>query len=494
MNSGATASNQQNSGTDLSDEQISGRPAMTTISVEPSSTLIQTLKSEGQEHIIEMLSPSSSLTAEQRSHLISQLERIDWHDIHHNLYTAPALDNVTPSDQVSLADRATLATEVEAIGRKAYENGEVAALLVAGGDGSRLGFDRPKGCYPIGPVSEESLYQKTAEKVLSASRETGRDIPLILMTGPSTHAPTVEFFNENKFFGLKPEQVIIFEQGTVPTFSREGKLLLRAPGDLLVNPNGHGGSIPGMIDSGTLDALNKLGIKDIVYIQVDNALAPIYDPFTVGLRRSREVDIVNKVVSKVTPQEKMGALVKVDNKDIVVEYSDLTDEQKVMTVPGGGYLFNLGNVAAHVLSVNFINRLRDEGFHLPYHKASKEVAAWKGDLNGGTPVLEKVSGVKYETFFFDILARASCVCAEVSRSEEFAPVKSREGADSPATTRQMMDAEFHRWFSEAGIEVPPDCVIEIAPRFAATLAQFKEAVDDSLRNRARSAKKTLFVG
>ncbi len=471
--------------------------SLASISVNPSSELLQTLAAEGQHHIVEMLKPESELTAEQRSSLIEQLQSIDWKGFHGNVYEAPNLANVTSADAIHLEDRPAIAAKVEELGRAAYMNGEVAVLLVAGGDGSRLGFDRPKGCFPVGPVSSDSLYQKFAEKVLSISKETGHDVPFVIMTGPSTDRPTREFFAENNFFGLKPQQVIIFQQASLPTVDRDGKLLLKGPGSLLTNPNGHGGTIEGLNSSGALDQLLSRGIQDIVYLQVDNVIAPVFDPFSVGIRRFKRVDIINKVVEKVSAQEKMGAFVRADGKDCVVEYSDLKDQQKTMQTDGGKLLFGLGNVAAHIISTDFLSELRNRHFRLPYHEALKEVQAWNGEFDAeGTPVRVKMQGLKREMFIFDIMPLADCLCVEVSRAQEFAPIKNGQGSDSPDTARALLSAEYHRWCKEAGVELRPDCVLEISPKFASTAEQFAAEVAKSseIRDLLRAAGTRLYIG
>lgn len=460
--------------------------AVTRTETNPSAQLIQTLRDQAQEHIIEMLSPESPLPPERRASFIKELAAIDWEGFYSNRYDKPSLDNVTPTQQFSLAERATArGVEMEASGRAAYMNGEVSVLLVAGGDGSRLGFNQPKGCYPVGPVSEDTLYQKIAEKILSASLKFGHDIPFVIMTGPGTDKPTREYFAANSNFGLKPEQVFIFQQDTLPTVDVDGKLLLKGPGELLTNPNGHGGSVDGMMKSGALDYLMERGIKDIVYIQVDNALAPIFDPFAVGLRRQLNADIVNKGLAKVDAEEKMGALVKVGGHDGVVEYSDLSSEQKHMKNPDGSLLFGIGNVAAHVVGVDFLDSLRSSHFHLPYHEARKEVSAWKGAFDSaGQPIVEKTPGIKREMFFFDTMAHAECVCVEVSRPQEFAPIKNASGQDSPESSRKLMNAEYHRWCEESGVKVADHVVIEVSPLFAANAEEFRVAIAANPRAKA----------
>ena len=431
-----------------------------------SSNLIEVLQKQGQEHLLQHL---QSLPTDTQTKLAARLDKINWQELR-QIYKAPDLSVVEPTQVISLSDRQKFASEYIALGEAGYAAGEVAVLLVAGGEGSRLGFEGPKGCFPIGPVSRDSLYQKHAEKVLAISRWTGHSVPFILMTSPSTHEASVEFFNDKNLFGLSPTQFHIFQQETVPTTDLHGKVLLKRPGQILENPNGHGGSIDGLMSSGILNTLGRNGIKDIVYIQIDNVLAPTYDPFAVGLRRARNADLVNKVIRKTSPEEKVGALVKVHGIDSIIEYSDLTDAQKLLTNPDGSYLFGWGNVAAHVVSVDFLQRLQREHFTLPFHQAMKEVDAWSGE---GTATM-RTKAIKHERFFFDILAKAKNIGLEIRRSEEFAPLKNREGADSISSARALISEEHGRWLRECGISVSNEALVEIRPTFASTIDELRQ--------------------
>ena len=197
--------------------------------------------------------------------------------------------------------------------------------MVAGGEGTRLGFAGPKGLFPIGPHSGKTIYQLQAEKVLSLSRRVGREVPLLVMTSPATDAETRAVFAEHDGFGLA--DVRIFVQGTVPSVDGEGRALLARPGVLLENPDGHGGSPAALAASGELARLARAGIRHLVYIQVDNLLARVDDPVLVGLAAVEGADAVTKVLEKAHPDEKVGNLVRVGGRDRVVEYTELTPEQ-----------------------------------------------------------------------------------------------------------------------------------------------------------------------
>ena len=445
--------------------------------------LLHILKTEKQEHIVDHL---TNLLVEAQAKLIDRLTRINWQEFH-QIYQAPELSKVEAAQVISLEQRLVNNTVIETAGITAYAQGEVAVLLVAGGEGSRLGLNGPKGCFPFGPISQDSIYQKHAEKVLAISNKTDRDVPFVLMTSPSTHEATIQFFSENNFFGLNPNQVRFFQQDTVPTTDVDGKLLLKAPGQLLENPNGHGGSIDGLISSGTLDWLNKQGIKDLVYLQVDNILAPAYDPYAIGLRRQKNSDLINKVIKKISPEEKVGALVRVDSKDTIIEYSDLTPAQKLMKVNDETFLFGWGNVAAHVVSIDFITKLQSEHYTLPFHQAIKDIQAWNGAARVST------SGIKRERFFFDILALGNNVGLEISREQEFAPLKNSTGTDSIETSRALASAEYTRWLNACGVDIAKDSLVEIRPKFAATLEELKAKIDSdpSILNLCKNKEEIL---
>jgi UDP-N-acetylglucosamine/UDP-N-acetylgalactosamine diphosphorylase len=460
----------------LSQTQISRSPTLNAQSAAEliPEKLLELLKNEKQEDIVEHL---TTLSVEAQSKLMSRLSQINWSEFH-QIYQAPELSHVEAAQVIALEQRQIDRSSIEAIGIAAYQKGEVAVLLVAGGEGSRLGLSGPKGCFPFGPISQDSMYKKHAEKVLAISKNTGHDVPFVLMTSPSTHEPTVSFFAEQEFFGLKPSQVRFFQQDTVPTTDLTGKLLLKAPGELLENPNGHGGSIDGLFNSGTLDWLNQQGIKDLVYLQVDNVLAPAYDTYAIGLRRQNNSDMINKVIKKISPEEKVGALVQVDKKDSIIEYSDLSEEQKTMKTSDNTLLFGWGNVAAHVVSIEFITKLQHDNYTLPFHQAKKVVEAWNGEDRS------KIDGIKRERFFFDILALGNNIGLEISREQEFAPLKNATGADSIESSRILASNEHKRWLKECGIDVADHVTVEIRPAFAATVDELKSRIDKDLSLRS----------
>ena len=346
--------------------------------------------------------------------------------------------------------------------------------MVAGGQGTRLGFAGPKGVYPLAPHSRKSIYQLQAEKVRSVSDRVGRDVPLLVLTSPMTDAASREHFRAHDDFGLARGQLRLFVQGTVPSADRSGRALLTEPGVLLENPDGHGGAFTALVGSGELTRLRDEGVEQIVYIQVDNVLAPVDDPELVGLATLERADVVTKVLEKAHPDERVGHLVTQGRRDRVVEYTELTPEQTRSRTRDGQLIYRWGSPAMHAWSVEFLSRLAERGYKPPLHRSVKPLHAW---IDGRT---RHVEGWKYERFIFDLIPEAErSIGLEIEREGEFAPVKNAEGDDSPATAVELAHRQYVAWLEAVGVRVnlPPDELVEISPLLAATREQFFERWD-----------------
>lgn len=427
--------------------------------------LAELLARHGQSHL---LAGVDQLPAAERTAYLARLADIDWEEMQHHSSPPPA-GTVGKSRVIDLAERAKRSSELERIGEAAYRAGQVAVLMVAGGQGTRLGSSAPKGCFSVAPHSGKSIYQLQAEKVLSLSRRVGRDVPFLVMTSPMTDAETRDFFSVNGLFGLKTEQVRFFSQGTVPSLDQQGRALLAGPGKLLENPDGHGGCFTALVKSGNLARLRAEGVTQIVYIQVDNILVPVDDAQLVGVATAEQADVVTKVLEKAHPDEKVGHLVRVDGHDVIVEYTEVTPEQARSRDASGELIYRWGSPAMHCWSVAYLGRLSDQGYKIPLHRSSKPLKAW---LDGR---IQEVKGWKSERFIFDLVPGAKVsVGMAIDRDDEFAPVKNKDGADSPATAVAMAHAQYARWLQAAGVKValPDTARIEISPLFAATRAQF----------------------
>lgn len=365
--------------------------------------------------------------------------------------------------------------------------GKVAAFTVAGGQGTRLGYDAPKGTYPISPVKGKSLFQLFSESILRAVEKYGHSILWVIMTSPMNDADTRAFFNQNNFFGLDPADIIFCPQGTMPAFDMDGKLILSAKDCLALSPNGHGGSLLTLRDSGALSRMAENGIDHITYFQVDNPLVQPFDPLFIGLHDLTGSDMSCRSLTKTGPFEKLGNFCIHDNRTIVIEYSDMPDELATMKDEQGRLSFRAGSPAIHVLKRSFVEELTADGdLALPFHRAEKKIPQISA---GGQSVIkpETPNGIKLEMFIFDALPLArNVLILEADRAESFGPVKNPSGVDSVESCRDLLVRRDTRWLTAAGIQVPitaegaPDCLVELSP------ASFLDAED--VANRANDLK------
>ncbi|MBL0921355.1 MAG: UDPGP type 1 family protein [Phycisphaerales bacterium] len=358
-------------------------------------------------------------------------------------------------------------------GEDLVRSGRVAVFTVAGGQGSRLGFDGPKGVYPAGAVTGKPLFACIAEWIIAARRRYGAPIPWLVMTSPLNHKDTVAFFEAHGHCGLPKDDVIFFQQGVMPSFdAHTGRLLLARKGEVATNPDGHGGSLRALHASGALAELKRRGVEHISYTQIDNPLVRAVDPVFIGLHAGApdsSGEMSSKMVPKTHPGEKVGVFCRAGGRTMVIEYSDMPEALSKATNADGSLRFNAGSIAVHVIGRAFIERLNQGDFALPFHRADKQIP--HVDLNSGEVVQPAApNGVKLEAFVFDAipLCRSSIVL-ETDRVEEFAPIKNAEGADSPKSCREIQTERAARWLEGAGVKVArradglADCVLEISP-------------------------------
>ena len=357
------------------------------------------------------------------------------------------------------------------LGKELISAGKVAAFVVAGGQGTRLGFDGPKGDFAVSPVKNKTLFRIFAEQIAAAGAKYKFEPVWYIMTSPLNHAQTLEIFKRDNYYGLKKENIFFFQQGTEVNYSTDGKILLAEKDELATSPNGHGGSLKALYKNGAAADMKDRGIEYISYFQVDNPLINIFDSLFVGLHATDKAQMSSKSLLKNSPFEKVGNFCLAAGKVTVIEYSDLVDELAEKKNPDGSLVFSMGSIAIHIINRAFVEQLNAKGFALPYHRAAKKIPHI--DLNSGNKINpDKPNGIKLETLVFDALPLAEkSIILETLRSEEFAPIKNAEGADSPAVTKQMMTARAAEWLKSAGVKIPakpdgpPDCVIEIAPSF-----------------------------
>jgi UDP-N-acetylglucosamine/UDP-N-acetylgalactosamine diphosphorylase len=376
---------------------------------------------------------------------------------------------------------------MRAAGEEALRRGEVAALVVAGGQGSRLGFEHPKGMYPVGPVSRKGLFQIHAEKVLALGRRYGKQPPLLVMTSPATDAETREFFAEKNYFGLPREEIFFFRQGTMPALDlATGRLLFESPGRLFLSPDGHGGTLTALARSGLLERLQKRGIRHLFYFQVDNPLVKVADPIFLGRHLSARSEASSKIVPKQGPKDRLGNLILVEGRCTMIEYSDLPDSLAHERDETGRLRLWVGSPAIHLFDLDFLARLTEGAGKLPFHIARKKVPHL--DESGQVVEPDKENALKFERFIFDVLPLAErWLVVETSHREEFAPLKNAEGADSPRTVEAALANLAADWMQRAGVEVPrtagdePAFALEVSPLFALDAGELAAKVDRRMK-------------
>jgi UDP-N-acetylglucosamine/UDP-N-acetylgalactosamine diphosphorylase len=420
------------------------------------------LRNFQQEHLLYGL---SRLTPEARESFFDELRTIDFASLRAEHAHVGAKGKIPPLEHIDIIPKAGVenAAELRRLGETTLSRSEVAAVLVAGGRGSRLGFDKPKGMYPIGPVSGSSLFRILCEKILARCRRHRCRIPLHVMTSDATHEETVAYFAENRHFGLPTDDVRFFRQGTMPVLALDRfRLLLEAPGKLWRSPNGHGGTLPALHESGLLDEMHARGVRHLFYFQVDNPLVKVCDPLFLGQHIHANSEASSKVVPKAKPTDKIGNLVLVDGRCTIVEYHE-PNETEVWTKKGERDLFLDGSPAIHIFAVDFFRRLLKEQFRFPLHSAKKKVDHLD---EHGHPV-SAGEAVQLETFIFDTLPQAErWLAVETTHAEEFAPLKNGDGdaVDNPTTVRRAISALAGEWLSHAGVKV--EGTAEISPLFA----------------------------
>ena len=364
-------------------------------------------------------------------------------------------------------------------GAEALAAGKVGTLLVAGGQGTRLGYDHPKGMYPTGPVSDRSLFQIHIEKILGTAKRYNTRVPLYLMTSPATHEETIAFLEANDRFGLPADDLHVFCQGTMPAVDAEtGKLLLADKGQLALSPDGHGGTLAALEHSGALADAEQRGIEQLFYFQVDNALVPVCDPTFIGDHLLAESELSIIVIAKRNALDPCGNAVSVDGRLQIIEYSDLPDEAAQQRSDDGSLRIWAGSIAIHMFDVGFLRRMVGSEEALPFHVAHKKVA-YIDPGTGETINPTQPNANKFERFIFDLLPHAANgLAVEWSRSDVFAPLKNAPGAaDSTINhVHAAITAQHRRWLEAAGAKVADGVNVEISGLYALDADQLGEKV------------------
>lgn len=438
------------------------------------------LQTIGQEHLLNFW---PRLSGPQQQALLAQLDSIDWDAVpgwvERYVRTKPKFElpkNLQPAKYFTRQGED--AKRLAAVGEQLLRTGKVAAFVVAGGQGSRLGFDGPKGCYPATAITNKSLFQVFAEQLLAARKKYGVVVPWYIMTSPLNHEATVSYFTKHRFFGLGDDNVRFFPQGIMPSFDMaSGRVLLAGISEIATNPDGHGGAVTALHKSGALADMRRRGIEHLSYFQVDNPHVRICDEQFLGLHAAgpgSSGEMSSKMVQKAAWDEKVGVFCEIDGRLDVIEYSDMPADLAKATGPDDRLRFAAGSIAIHIIGVSFLEKLAtDPAFELPFHRAEKKVP--HVDPASGAAVEPAVNnGVKLERFIFDALGKAKgSIVLETDRVEEFAPIKNATGVDSVITSQKLQTLRAVRWLASCGTQVPlnaagePDCVIELSPLTAA---------------------------
>ncbi|KAK3173724.1 hypothetical protein OEA41_007056 [Lepraria neglecta] len=359
--------------------------------------------------------------------------------------------------------------------------GQVAVVLMAGGQGTRLGSSAPKGCFNIGLPSQKSLFEIQAQRIWKvqqlAEKKSGKKdivIPWYVMTSGPTRGPTEKFFQEHNYFGLGKDDVVIFEQGVLPCISNEGKILLESKSKVAVAPDGNGGIYQALLTSNVRTDMRKRGIQHIHAYCVDNCLVKVADPVFLGFSASKDVDIATKVVRKRSAKESVGLILLKNGKPDVVEYSEIdtaTAEAKDPKQPDI-LKYRAANIVNHYYSFRFLESIEEWAHNLPHHVARKKIP-YVDTEKGETIKPEKPNGIKLEQFVFDVfpmLDLKKFACMEVKREDEFSPLKNAKGTgeDDPDTSKKDILDQGERWIhnvggavvsesgaDEAGVEISP---------------------------------------
>ena len=464
--------------------------------------LIQQFEQAGQGHVFAFW---DELPEDDRASLLEQASEIDLEEVatlHRTLVAGSDGDhqdysNLEPAPYIPHPDNGGNAgqwSEARNVGESALRSGSVAAFVVAGGQGTRLGYDKPKGLYPVTPIHQKSLFQVFAEKIRGAENTYETTIPWFIMTSHVNYQDTVDFFEANNYFGLKQEQVHFFRQGRMPAIDTDGKILLSSKSSIAMSPDGHGGSLRALVRSGATQIMEDNDIDVLSYFQVDNPLIKVIDPAFIGFHLQSQSGMSSKMIPKAYAAEKVGVFCNQNDKTVVIEYSDLPDEQTQATDEEGNLKFLSGSIAIHMLSRDFINQMGGAGDDedapsLPFHRANKKIPTI--DAAGNPVKPDEPNGIKFEMFVFDALPFSEkTVVIETQRSSDFSPVKNAEGLDSPQTCKEDQMKEFASWLAGVGVTVPTDengvplQSIEVsplfgydAPSFAASWNQLAEKPD-----------------
>ena len=409
-------------------------------------------------------------------------------------------------DTPDFSDRRMNPLEAIALGEEALRAGRIALAVVAGGQGTRLDFPHAKGIFPIGPVSGATLFQIHIERIRAMTKKYGARIPFCIQTSPATHQETIDFFRANQNFGLDDEDVLIFCQGTMPSVGFDGKILLSQKDIVAKSPDGHGGFLACINDpapdawtrtsreEGVLADLQKRGVTDIFYFQIDNPVIDLCSPEFIGYHLISGSEFSSQVVRKEKPLDRVGNMVMVDGVLRVIEYSDLPDVAANRRKEDGSLAIWAGSIAVHLMNVAFLKAKADYAGSLPFHIAKKKVPyivtdPTEKDADGKPLFGRKIkpsepNAIKFEKFIFDLLPLARHpIVVEIDAATGFVPLKNHPSAatDNPQTVKAGLANLYKGWLQQLGIELADGVIVEISPLFANSAKELQTRLKESGR-------------
>lgn len=389
---------------------------------------------DNQKYIKAMMEKN---TTEQNEKLTKRLEEIDFSVLEHieRKETVNERGVFAPLDAVEVSEIEARGAEFKELGLKAIREGKVGAVLLAGGQGTRLGLDRPKGTLNIGVTKELYLFEQLLRNLMDVTDEAGVYVPLYIMTSNINNADTTAFFEEHDYFGYPKDYVKFFVQEMVPACDYEGRIYMESQTEVAMSPNGNGGWFSSMVNAGLLSDIKERGIEWINVFAVDNCLQRIADPMFVGATIAYGCESGAKVVRKAAPDERVGVLCTEDGKPSIAEYYEMTEEMETARKENGDLKYGFGVILNYLFSEKKLEQIADA--RMPIHVVEKKIPYM--DVDGTFVKPEQPNGYKFETLVLDMVHMMDdCIPYEVVREREFAPIKNLHGVDSLDSARELM--------------------------------------------------------
>lgn len=392
------------------------------------------LEEKGQEHLLKYY---NELSDNEKKELLLKVEKIDFSllDILKNSDLKQKRGKIEPLDAITIEQIEKKSEEYEKTGLEAIRAGKAGAILLAGGQGTRLGYDKPKGTFNIGETRDLYIFECLINNLMNVTNKAGAWIPLAVMTSEINNDDTIAFFKEHKYFGYNEDYVYFFIQDMAPATDYNGKIYLANKGKVAMSPNGNGGWFTSFVNAGLLDVFGKIGVEWLNVFAVDNVLQRIADPCFIGATIESGCVGGAKVVSKASPDEKVGVLCTEDGRPSIVEYYEMTDEIRNSRNEDGQLLYNYGVILNYLFRIDELERISRDP--LPIHVVEKKIPHI--DETGNMIKPDKPNGYKFELLVLDLIhLMKDCLSYEVDRNKEFAPVKNLTGVDSVESARKLL--------------------------------------------------------